>query len=711
MEKSKRILFLTDKWHSRVMSRSGEDHSTTGDFTGVECLAKLDPTPRNEYLDWICRAYVGKSFLLEDADRVSNTLSIFHRYKRRLPVAQRDIGRLKSEQDLWDIVERFTPHNGEEEPSEGKELKRQEKAKALSESDILENIDLQGWIVASPLTHFAARWWSRGTRWCTGMKKPAHFNRYVNNGPLRVLISPSGEKYQAHIATFTFCDAADRQIDKSKFLSSIPNSALELLQGDVIQSFDNIGNITSIPELLRSKDMIEKAKKAGFDKAVTIAENKDGYSLKFLPSMLSMWAYGLVDETNFRRGQQRVDIVLIHGGDVLARYCVADHNGIALGNEIKKTADFEFIQQAANGMMRLWEKNSIFSDGFLVSVRDTFADDFFTQKTWDIYFAQASQKQREKSAFEINPDVVTDEMANALARHNLLTILPLSLVTPERVEIFVSETPENISLITHIGLDHMISDEAIKQAARWKKGKGLAFIPFERLTQELFRSVVEEFPTAIYHVDERYLTAELIDKVVSVVPHAVVNIPERFVTEDLLIKAVSIQGNLYQQLKPEWRTPSVTDVALRVSPNVFVNTDCELTYKQFLDGVALAGSALSRVPLIYRTIEMCETALSAQISEALSHVPPLVLNTIKQKVDTNTGTLFEEQVRNWNRPISKRYAASDPIHSFFPDEATVLAERLRKLMHADKTEIYTDPEGLLTRHHEVDEGPSFILAM
>lgn len=683
------------------MERSNDDHSKTKEFKGVETLVSFDPTPRNEYLDWICRTYVGQSFLLEDADRVSNTLTIFHRYKRRLPIAQRDIGRLKSEQDLWEIVERFIPHNGEEKPVEGKELKRQEKAKALSESDILESTDLEGWIVVSPVTHFAARWWSRGTRWCTGMKKPAHFNRYANNGPLRVFISPSGEKYQAHIATFTFCDAADRQIDKNKFLSSIPNSALELLQGDVIQSFTAWGNITSIPELLRSEEMVEKAKQAGFDKAVTIAENKDGYALKFLPSMLSMWAYGLVEETDFRRGQQRADIALIHGGEVLARYCVANHSGIALGDEIKKTADVEFIQQAANGMMRLWEKNPIFSEGFLFRVRDAFAVDFFTQETWDIYFAQASQKQREKSFFEIKPNVVTDEMANALARHNLLTILPTSLVTPERVDIFVSETPENISRITHIGLDHMITDEAIKQAARWKKGKGLAFIPFERLNQELFRSVVDEFPTAIYHIDERLLTEELIDKVVSVAPHVVFNIPERFVTEELLIKAVSIQGNLYQQLKPQWRTQSVTEVALRVSPNVFVNTDCELTYKQFLDGVALAGSALSRVPLIYRTIEMCEAALNAKISEAISHVPPLVLKTIKQKVDVNTGNLFEEEIKNWNRPISKRYAAADPIHTFYPDEATILPERLQKLMHADKTEIHTDPEGLLVRDPEM----------
>jgi hypothetical protein len=693
------------------MERSNDDHSRKKEFKGVETLVSLDPTPRSEYLDWICRTYVGQSFLIEDADRVSNTLTIFHRFKRRLPVAQRDIGRIKNEQDLWEIVERFIPHNGEEEPVEGKELKRQEKATAISESDILESTDLEGWIVASPVTHFAARWWSRGTRWCTGMKNPAHFNRYAINGPLRVFISPSGDKFQAHIATFTFCDAADRQIDKNKFLSSIPKSALELLQGDVIQSFDNLGNITTIPALLRSEGMIEKAKKAGFDKAVTIAENKGGYALKFLPSMLSMWAYGLAEESDFRRGEQRADIALFHGGEVLARYFVANHYGIALGNEIKKTADVEFIQQAANGMMCLWEKNSIFAEGFLVGVKDAFAEDFFTQKTWDVYFAQASKKQRGKSVFEIKPDVVTDEMANALARHNLLTILPLSLVTPERVDIFVSETPEHISRITHIGLDHMISDEAIKQAARWKKGKGLAFIPFERLNQELFRSVVEEFPTAICHVDERYLTTELIDRVVCVTPNVVFNIPKRFVTEELLIKAVSIQGNLYQQLKPEWRTPSVTEVALRVSPNVFVNTDCELTYQQFLDGVALSGSTLSRVPLIYRTIEMCEAALSFNISEAISHVPPPILKTIKQKVDANTGTLFEEKIRNWNRPISKRYAASDPIHSFYPDEATILPERLKKLMHGDKTEIYTDPEGLLVRDPEMKNAQALAMSI
>jgi len=681
------------------MERSNDDHSRTEDFKGVESLVSFDPTPRHEYLDWICRTYVGQSFLLEDASRVFDTLTVFHRYKHRLPVAQRDIGLLKSEQDLWELVERFTPQNGEEEPAEGKELKRQEKAKALSESDILESEDLDGWTVASPKTHFAARWWSKGTRWCTGMKKPAYFNNYVRSGPLRVFISPSGEKLQAHVATLTFCDAADRRLSNNAFLDQIPAPALKMLQDDAIRSMDKLGIFSRIPAPLRSESMIEKAKQEGFDQAVTLAENSDGYLLKYLPSMLSMWAFGLISENEFGRGGQRADVILMRAETVLAHYYDSS-NGATLCDQIKNTTDVDFIRKCASSMLCLWERNNNFPNKFVNVIGKAFADEYFDQATWDAYFAKAAKKLRNNNdlTIPVAERYISDEMADALAKYNLLTILPQSMITPERVDIFVADTPENISRVAYHGHEHMISDEAIATAAKWKKGKGLAYVPYERLSQELFHSVVKEHPTAIYHADQRHLTHELIDYVVSIVPSAIINIPERFVTEELVLKAISINGSLFQQLNQKWKTQAVTELALRVSPNVFVNTDCYLTYEQFRNGVAIVGSSLSRVPLIYRTIEMCEAALLAHVADAVAHVPPRVLAAIKERRDSNPDSPLKTHTSGWNRPLSKRYAPNDPIHSFFPDDDTVLPERLQKLMHADKvTAISTDPDGLLAR--------------
>lgn len=704
MGKSQRVRFLSEKWHDRVIERSQKDHSIPNDFSGVRSLLDFDPTPRHEYLDWICRTYVSESFLFEDTDRVKNTLTVFHRYKHRLPLEQRDIGRLKSEQDLWDIVERYTPKNGEKEPAEGKALKRQEKAKALSGSDILESSDLDDWIVVSPLTHFAARWWSKGTRWCTGMSNGTHYKYYSERGPLRILISPSGAKFQVHIATLTFCDAADRHIDSDKFLATIPGTALKLLQKDVADTIHTLGHFNSIPVLLRTETMIEDARRSGIEKAVTLAESKDGFVLKHLPSALSMWAYGIIDSASFNRHQHHEDIALFKDDEIISRYFSKKETGqtsekrsrLVLFDDIKNCGDIEFIQSAVTGLMSLWEKSSGFAANNYAAVIGKHFVEFFTQDTWDSYLNQAALKNRNTSDFPINPAAVTTETADALAKHNLFTILPTSFLTSERVDIFVNQKPENINLVKVNGYDHMISDETIEKVARWKKGQGLGYIPLKRLTQELFDSVVEEFPTAIYHVNEKYLTEELVEKVVTLIPHAILRIPPRFVNEALMIKAVSAHGSLYQQLGQKWRTPLVTEAALRAAPNIFVNTDIELTYQQFLAGVKLAGSTLSRVPLIYRTVEMCLAALQANVSEGISHIPPRVLEVIRQSRNAEADGPFEieEDRSQWKRRLSKRYAASDPIHSFFPDDSTVLPERLRKLTHADKAEIFTDPEGL-----------------
>jgi len=236
--KNGRIQFLSQKWNERLADIALLDHSRPDDFEGVTSLAIFDPTLRHIYLDWVCRAYIAESFVFEDVDRVRNTLSVFHRFKRRMPEELRDIGRYRSEQDLWEVVEQYTPQNGEEVSEEGRALKRKEKAKALSESEFLESGALAGWTVATPITHYAAQWWSKGTRWCTGMASPSPFNNYSRQGPLRVLIAPDGSKYQAHSATLTFCDAADRRVDVDEFLNNLPAPALELLSQDALNALD-----------------------------------------------------------------------------------------------------------------------------------------------------------------------------------------------------------------------------------------------------------------------------------------------------------------------------------------------------------------------------------------------------------------------------------------------------------------------------------------
>lgn len=680
------------------MERANDDHSRKKEFKGVDSLIEFDPSPRQEYLDWLCRAYVSQSFLLEDISRVQNTLAVFHRYKHRLPVEQRDIGRAKSEQELWDIVEKFTPNNGHEEEAGGKELKRREKAKAINESDILEASDLDGWIVASPKTHFAAKWWSKGTRWCTGMASKNYFNSYMDKGPLRIFISPDGIKYQAHVATLSFCDASDRRVADSVFIDKIPAPAIRMLQNDAIQSLDYNALFQGLPAALRTENMIAEARKKGLHKIEVLADNKDGYQLKLVPSHISMWALGLIKENEFK-SPQKADIVLTNGHNIIARFYENDKSKGELFSALKKTNDIQFIKSCALALIKTWENHKLFKSlDFINNIGENLACDYFDEHIWDAFFFQCAKKPRENFTKKLlaTEQNVTPDTANLLAKHNLLSMLPKSFITSERVNTHIAATPENIRRVTNMGYGHFITDYAILTAAKWKKGQGFKFIPYERLSEKLVADVITEQPAAIYHAHEDFLTSDIINYAVDRLPSVINKLGQRFITEELVMRAISKNGSIFQVIDKKYKTPAVTALALSVAPNVFIHTDVPLTYEQFKNGVALSGTALARVPLIYRTVEMCEAALSANVADAVSHVPPRVLSIIRERLKNNEVEIWSSNVSNWDKPLSKRYASDDPIHAFIPKDDMVMPERLKRLKFGNILfGRKTDPDGLL----------------
>lgn len=179
---------------------------------------------------------------LEDIYKVTNDLMKYERFKGRLPQEYKDINKLTPE-TLYDQVKDFTLEKTKASAEEKKEA-------STTYQHPGADIVYRGseWTVAKisdkgQLGKDAACFYggyhlepSRGeTRWCTSSPGLTWFERYINKGPLYVVIPNSpkkytgsmdvGEKsglpayrYQFHFPDNQYMDPADRQIDLVGFL-------------------------------------------------------------------------------------------------------------------------------------------------------------------------------------------------------------------------------------------------------------------------------------------------------------------------------------------------------------------------------------------------------------------------------------------------------------------------------------------------------------
>ena len=183
-----------------------------------------------------------QDLFMEDLFKVTNDLLKFERFKNRLPQEYRDINKLTPE-TLYDQVKDFSL-----EKTKASKEEKAEASKTYQHPGAESVTRLNNWTVVKisdtgQLGKDAACFYggyylepTKGeTRWCTSAPGLDWFSRYINKGPLYVVIPNSprkftgsmdvGEKsglpalrYQFHFQDHQYMDPADRQIDLVEFL-------------------------------------------------------------------------------------------------------------------------------------------------------------------------------------------------------------------------------------------------------------------------------------------------------------------------------------------------------------------------------------------------------------------------------------------------------------------------------------------------------------
>lgn len=197
----------------------------------IEAFARtFDPTDKGLYLSWIVKRYKDQQFLLSDEARVQNALGIFDSNKRNIPAESRDINKIKSLEDLQNLVQPFMEAGPELSKRKQEALAKVRGAEVVLQTEIGRLLEIK--------EYEAARLYGMGTNWCTTTSE-RHYQNYHDG--LYVILLNNGRKYQFHDRTGSFMDEQDvprkiEQIDADcrdfVKLSLFQTAAVNLIKND-----------------------------------------------------------------------------------------------------------------------------------------------------------------------------------------------------------------------------------------------------------------------------------------------------------------------------------------------------------------------------------------------------------------------------------------------------------------------------------------------
>lgn len=149
---------------------------------------------------------------IEDLDALTFALKKFESIRSDLCPGRRDI-------NLYFSIEELLGAQKYQNSQELRAAREFQRKVAFAGSTILF-ADAK-WRLVRLDTVEAARWWGRGTRWCTSSHNGQAFAAYHSRCTLLVLVSPVG-RYQLAPHTGEFMDAADRPARLAVVLATAP---------------------------------------------------------------------------------------------------------------------------------------------------------------------------------------------------------------------------------------------------------------------------------------------------------------------------------------------------------------------------------------------------------------------------------------------------------------------------------------------------------
>jgi len=219
------------------------DPTTKGDFDGDRDTR--DVTKVGAYTNWLIKQWLGlqqkadaehdygtpewtqklerlQELFMEDLYKVTEDLEKFHYLKKTKKYkGQKDIGQIKSVDDLYDNVKDYQVSKDEITKTKAERLR----------DDVDKVYEDDKWLILVPKSKEASCHYGGGqTRWCTASKSSNYYDHYSKQGPLYMMMykedagkAPAENRsHQFHFESNSFYNAEDRSIDLGSFFATYP---------------------------------------------------------------------------------------------------------------------------------------------------------------------------------------------------------------------------------------------------------------------------------------------------------------------------------------------------------------------------------------------------------------------------------------------------------------------------------------------------------
>jgi hypothetical protein len=595
-------------------------------------LRKADPTLNKGMTAWLVKQYARGALRLEDLGTANETLMMFQRYAPRLGADQRDLGRYPHLAAVWEAVIGFA--NDEEQHLSGKAQKALDRDKAYAESRILQQ-NADGFTIAVPLTEFAAKWWGKGTRWCTAAEKDNQFHWYHAVAPLLVILVPGVkriEKFQLWCPEEgepQFMDASDQPVSPSTFethwrffepvflaairmypmiFQSIPNKLwnTSLCMTAINRSGEKMAQSTFEEYCERVSDILESFPSTFFTDAICkSAISHDAWALRALPEFLR--TPELYEMAVRKRGNV---IQAIPCRNLTSGLCslAVEQNGwflkyVPTSKRSSKICAIA-VKQSGLALMEVPEhlRTKIICDAAVKECGVALA------------YVPDSLKTRDLCEIAVRGDGLA------------LSSVPAEFVTPEMCRLAVSQNGEALRYVPEeLRRDELYHFEICRIAVA-QNGAALDWVPDRSKTKELCGIAVAQNGYALKFTPERFKTEELCEIAVKGDYAALWFVPERLLTPRLFALSLeadssSIESQL-RSIQSARRTKEICELAVRhdglmleaVPKSKMTLRLCKLAVEQ-------SGWALEFVPDRFKTKNLCEIAIRSTVPSLRKRAP------------------------------------------------------------------------------------------
>ena len=481
----------------------------------IQSILDADIT-KGKYARFLIEAFLNDKFLEEDLiggfdSIVGQAIFLFHKHKHKLPVHERSVYSLDKETgealyqspgDLWNSVKQF------QDELSGKELKREEQERIYRETEFIYTDEETGFQIVSPLTEDSAKWWGKGTRWCTSAEKNNMFKNYAKDAPLFILLMPDKRKLQLwnNGNKIQFMDEADNEI-KLEYIEQ----HWSVLEPVCLW----LNNLRLVPEKFITPKLCK------------LAVKQNGYALRFVPAHLKTPE---VCQMAVQQDGKSLEYVPEKYKDEKLCQMAIQNNGWALR--------FVPIKLRTQELCSLAVINN--GDAILYVPKE-----FRTKELCEI-----AVKQNGHALSHVPDKYTTKELCEIAVQNNIyaLEFVPKEFRTLEIYKLAVKQDGYAIQYVPDEYKTKELYELTVKQ-----NGEILAYIPEEYKTKELCELAVKENGKALSFVPDELITPELCELAVKQDGMSLRCIPKEYITYEICELAVQENSKAFPFIIDEFK--------------------------------------------------------------------------------------------------------------------------------------------------------------